>query len=97
MAVGTLAVEHSKVRGRACCSSGIMLAACHGAPGAPCAPLVRCCCSCHQQPYPCLLRRPQVRALAKDMGFLSLADSLKAQGSGKVAEAAAEVAAKLRL
>ena len=42
--------------------------------------------------WPCL----QVRALARDLGFLSLADSLKGE-SGKVAEAAAEVAAKLRL
>ncbi len=39
----------------------------------------------------------KVRALARDLGFLSLADSLKASGSGKVAEVAAEVAAKLRL
>ncbi|KAL4428166.1 hypothetical protein ABPG75_002255 [Micractinium tetrahymenae] len=38
----------------------------------------------------------KVRALARDLGFLSLADSLKA-GGGKVAEVAAEVAAKLRL
>lgn len=38
----------------------------------------------------------QVRALARDLGFLSLADSLRS-GSDKVAEAAAEVAAKLRL
>lgn len=34
--------------------------------------------------------------MARDLGFLSLVDSLKG-GSGKVAEAAAEVAAKLRL
>ncbi|KAL4433027.1 hypothetical protein ABPG77_006454 [Micractinium sp. CCAP 211/92] len=39
----------------------------------------------------------KVRALAHDLGFLSLADSIKASGSGKVAEVAAEVAAKLRL
>lgn len=39
----------------------------------------------------------KVRALARDLGFLSLADSIKASGSGKVAEVAAEVAAKLRL
>lgn len=38
-----------------------------------------------------------MRGLARDLGFLSLTDSLKAQGGGKVAEAAAEVAAKLRL
>jgi hypothetical protein len=39
----------------------------------------------------------KVRSLAKELGFLSLADSLKASGGGKVAEAAAEVADKLRL
>ncbi|PRW44412.1 phospholipase A-2-activating [Chlorella sorokiniana] len=39
----------------------------------------------------------KVRAMARDLGFLSLADSLRAGGGGKVAEAAAEVAAKLRL
>lgn len=39
----------------------------------------------------------KVRALARDLGFLSLTDSLKSSGGGKVAEAAAEVADKLRL
>lgn len=39
----------------------------------------------------------KVRALARDLGFLSMADSLRASSGGKVAEVAAEVAAKLRL
>ena len=38
----------------------------------------------------------KVRQMARELGFLSLTDSLKG-GSGKVAEAAAEAAAKLRL
>jgi hypothetical protein len=38
----------------------------------------------------------RVRQLARELGFLSLADSLKG-GGGKVGEAAAEVAQKLRL
>ena len=38
----------------------------------------------------------KVRLLARQLGFLSLADSLKGAGS-KVGEAAAEVANKLRL
>ena len=38
----------------------------------------------------------KVRQMARELGFLSLTDSLKG-ASGKVAEAAAETAAKLRL
>jgi hypothetical protein len=38
----------------------------------------------------------KVRQMARELGFLSLTDSLKG-GSGKVAEAAAEATAKLRL
>jgi hypothetical protein len=38
----------------------------------------------------------KVRSLARELGFLSLTDSLKGAG-GKVGEAAAEVAQKLRL
>lgn len=89
VAVGTLAAEHSKVR--RCCTLP---------PARVFLPALPCLCLPDPLPSP-LANLPlpasplQVRSLAKDLGFLSLTDSLKT-GSGKVAEAAAEVAAKLR-
>ena len=90
--MGTLAAEHSKVR--AVLGSSVVDVA-----------MPRSLSFCRRTPPPvspeplllALLFASQVRALARELGFLSLADSLRSGGGGKVAEVAAEVAVKLRL
>ena len=99
MAVGTLAAEHSKV-GASLAASVHLCSVFRRRLVCGYWPVVLSSRSIKQACPPAPLYLPtawQVRALARELGFLSLADSLRGGSGGKVAEAAAEVAAKLRL
>jgi len=99
VAVGTLAAEHSKVGAALALAPssslffGRLLVCGYWPVGLSSRSIKQAC-----PPAPLYLPTAwQVRALARELGFLSLADSLRGGSGGKVAEAAAEVAAKLRL